>query len=265
MGEPPAAVATFSYDLIAGIYDEDMGRNVGGDDVAFYVGRCAEAGGPVLELGCGTGRITLPLVRAGLSVTGIDLSGPMLQRLRAKAASLTPAEQARLELRCADMAEVDLARRFARVICPYSAFTYLVEPERRARALARVREHLAPDGRFILDVFVPDGRIEALPPGHVHHDYRRTLGDGSILERTKTVTPAEPGVNAIAREYTFLDQGGALLKRVRTLDRIRVYEPDALRTVLEAHGFRVVEGLPDFGAGPWTGATKMAAFICSAA
>jgi len=243
-----------------------MGRNVGGEDVAFYTGRCAGARGPVLELGCGTGRIALALVRAGNTVAGVDVSEPMLERLRAKAESvLTPDERARLALHRADMAALDLGRRFARVICPYSAFTYLVEPERRARALAGVRAHLEADGRFILDVFVPDRRMDALPADHVYVDYRRTLGDGTVLERTKTIRRAEPGVNVIARQYTFLGGGGQILRRVETVDRIRVDEPEALRRVLEAHGFEIVESLPDFRPGPWTAETKMAAFVCRTA
>jgi SAM-dependent methyltransferase len=257
--------APFSYDLIAEIYDDDMGRNVGGADVAFYVGRCSDAGGPVLELGCGTGRITLPLVRASHSVTGVDVSAPMLERLRAKAdATLTRAERARLETHRADMASLDLGRRFARVLCPYSAFTYLVEPERRARALAAVRAHLARGGELVLDVFVPDRRVEALPADHVHLDYRRTLADGTVLERTKTIRAAEPDVNVITRRYAFLDGEGAVLRRIETVDRIRVYEPAQLQAVLEAHGFTVVEALPDFRPGRWTGETKMAAFVCAA-
>jgi SAM-dependent methyltransferase len=265
VAERADAEAPFSYDLIAEIYDDDMGRNVGDDDVAFYVERCARAGGPVLELGCGTGRITLPLVRAGVTVTGLDLSAPMLERLAAKAdAALTPAERARLDWRCADMARADLGRRFARVICPYSAFTYLVEPERRARALDGVRRHLAPGGRFVLDVFVPDRRIEALPEDHVHLDYRRALADGTVLERTKAIRRAEPGVNVIARRYTVRDPSGAVRRRIETVDRIRLYEPDELRRVLEAHGFTIVEALPDFRPGPWTERTKMAAFVAAA-
>ena len=73
MHERGDAGAAFSYDVIAEFYDDDMGRNVGGEDVAFYVDQCAAAPGPVLELGCGTGRITLALVRAGNTVIGIDL------------------------------------------------------------------------------------------------------------------------------------------------------------------------------------------------
>jgi SAM-dependent methyltransferase len=260
---PPAAA--FSYDLIAGVYDDDMGRNVGGEDVAFYVDRCAGADGPVLELGCGTGRITLPLVRAGHTVDGVDVSAPMLDRLRAKAdAQLATAERARLAWHHTDMVALQLERRFARVLCPYSAFTYLVEPEHRARALAAVLRHLEPDGRFILDVFVPDRRIDALPENHVYLDYRRTLADGTVLERTKTIRRTEPDINVIVRTYTFSGEDGTVRERIETVDRIRVYEPDVLRRVLEEHGFDVVETFADFRRQPWTERTKMAAFVCRA-
>jgi SAM-dependent methyltransferase len=266
MREIGHAGSAFSYDVIADFYDDDMGRNVGGEDVAFYVDRCAGAHGPVLELGCGTGRITLALVRSGETVVGIDVSEPMLERLRAKAEStLAPAERARLAWHRADMGALALGRRFARIICPYSAFTYLVEAERLAGALAGVRAHLVAGGLFILDVFVPDRRMEALPADHVYLDYRRTLGDGTVLERTKTIRRAEPCVNVIARRYTFLDAGGTVLERVETVDRIRVYEPEELRLTLEAHGFEIVESLPDFRPGPWTAESKMAAFVCRAA
>jgi SAM-dependent methyltransferase len=259
---PPAA---FSYDLIARIYDDDMGRNVGGEDIAFYADRCAGAEGPVLELGCGTGRITLPLVRAGHAVVGVDVSAPMLDRLRTKAdATLATAERARLAWHHADMAALQLGRRCARVLCPYSAFTYLVEPVHRARALAAVLRHLEPDGRFTLDVFVPDRRIDAFPADHVYRDYRRALADGTVLERTKTIRRAEPGVNVIARCYTIGDGDGTLRERIETVDRIRVYEPEHLRRVLEEHGFDVVETYADFRREPWTERTKMAAFVCRA-
>jgi SAM-dependent methyltransferase len=254
----------FSYDLIADVYDEDMGRNTGGEDVAFYAEQCAGEREPVLELGCGTGRVTLPLVRAGHTVAGVDVSAAMLARLRAKAdATLAPGERARLTWHQADMADADLGARFARVLCPYSAFTYLVEADRRARALANVRRHLAPGGLFVLDVFVPDRRIEALPADHVHFDYRRTLPDGSTLERTKTIRRDDAArVNVIARSYTFSDGSGMVFKRITTADRIRVYEPGQLRTVLESHGFEVAGAYADFRPQPLATGTNTVAFVC---
>lgn len=262
--ERTAAERPFSYDLIADIYDDDMGRNTGGEDVAFYVERCAGVREPVLELGCGTGRITLPLVRAGHTVVGVDVSQPMLARLREKAdATLAPGERARLTWHEADMADADVGARFARVLCAYSAFTYLVEDDRRARALANVRRHLAPGGRFVLDVFVPDRRVAALPADHVYFDYRRTLADGTALERTKTIRrDAAARINVIARSYTFFDASGTARKRITTTDRIREYEPDELRGALESHGFDIAETFADFRAQPVAAGTSTVAFVC---
>ncbi len=264
MPEPPSGETEFSYDLIADVYDDDMGRNAGSADIAFYVDRCAGACEPVLELGCGTGRITLPLVTSGRTVVGVDRSAAMLERLRAKAgAVLTPAQRARVDWRRADMADCDLGRRFARVLCPYSAFTYLVDDERRAGALANVRRQLVRGGLFVLDVFVPDARVRAMPGDHVYFDYRRRLADGTELERTKQVRSESAHVNVITRHYAFFN-GDAVRKRITTVDRIRVYEPDELRCVLEDHGFDVVETLADFRPLPFTQETRMAAFVCRA-
>jgi SAM-dependent methyltransferase len=265
--EPPAGETAFSYDLIADVYDDDMGRNVGTADVGFYVERCAGARDePVLELGCGTGRITLPLVTSGRTVVGVDRSAAMLERLRAKAdAVLTPAQRARVDWHCADMADCDLGRRFARVLCPYSAFTYLVDDEPRARALASVRRQLAPRGLFVLDVFVPDARVRTMPGDHVYLDYRRRLADGTELERTKQIRSESAHVNVITRHYAFFDGRGAVSKRIATVDRIRHYEPDELRRVLEEHGFDVVEVHADFRPDACTHETRMAAFVCRAA
>jgi SAM-dependent methyltransferase len=124
-------------------------------DVAFYAEEAARGGGPVLELGCGTGRTLLPLARAGLTVVGLDLAEPMLAIARAKVAALEEAERARIALVAGDMRAFDLGRRFRTVTIPYRAFLHLLTVEDQMRALARVLAHLAPDGRLILNIFDP--------------------------------------------------------------------------------------------------------------
>src|ERR1051325_6993430 len=73
-----------SYDCIADIYDYDMGQNLSYDDIRYYVERALEKPESILELGCGTGRITLPLLRRGLSVTAVDISSGMLSAFQDK-------------------------------------------------------------------------------------------------------------------------------------------------------------------------------------
>ena len=111
-----------AYDLIAEYYDFDMGMNAPKNDVEFYVNWAAGRFGPVLELGCGTGRITLPMVQAGCTVLGIDLSIPMLRQLKTKAEFILSSEElSRLSLCCMDMRQLALDASFSLIICPYSA------------------------------------------------------------------------------------------------------------------------------------------------
>lgn len=255
---PPAA-----YDVIAPFYDDDMGRNVGGDDIAFYRAQCRGLQGPVLELGCGTGRISLPLVRAGCTVVGIDSSIPMLQVLRRKAALLTAAERARLRLAAMDMRDLPLRSRFAAVLCPYSAFTYLLHAADRRGMLARVRDLLAPDGAFVLDVFVPNPAVENAPRGPRIFDYQRPLADGTVLERSKALSDDDAeGCRTITRWYRFLAADGRTLREITTVEHCHPWAPEPLAAELAAAGFDVLEEFGDFRPGRRPGA-QMVALRCA--
>lgn len=227
-----------------------MAQSAPSGDVEYYVGECLKGGGPVLELGAGTGRITLPLVAAGLTVTAVDRSQPMLDALLSKArATLAPADVARLTVLSQDMRELAVKGAFRTVVCPYSAFTYLVTEEDRARMLAGVRRILALDGRLLLDAFVPDPAIGSLPKDHVIFDYRRPRADGTFLERSKTIDrDVEPFVNVLSRHYRILRADGTEVEQFRTRSKIRYWFPEDLRHELEHHGF-VAEIVPDFGRG----------------
>jgi SAM-dependent methyltransferase len=125
-------------------------------DVAFYREQAARTGGPVLEIGCGTGRLTIPLARMGLEVAAVDASPGMLEQLRAKL-DAEPAEvRARVEVVQADAAALSLARRdFALAVLPFNVLMLIADFEAERRALAGVAAHLAPGGRLALDVMNP--------------------------------------------------------------------------------------------------------------
>ncbi len=252
-----------SYDLIAEIYDFDMGANIDGDDINFYRRQCAGVAGPVLELGCGTGRITIPLAASGVRVVGVDLSVPMLRVLRRKADQELSSDKRRLLDICAmDMRFPALCTRFSRIICAYSVFTYAVDIPDRDRVLNFILNHLAPGGEFILDVFIPDAGVMALPDDHVFHDYRRLLPDGTVLERTKTIAKdAAHRVNVINRRYVFSDpRTGARTRVVETSERIRYYYPREMEEVLARSGFEVLAIQGDFQGGSCGPGSRMAVF-----
>jgi SAM-dependent methyltransferase len=162
-------------DRFADVYDDWYGELTDAEACADRVAALvAEAGGgPVLELGIGSGRLALPLVHRGLDVHGIDASAAMVDRLRAKPGG--PA----VAVTVGDMAELVLdqtpAGGFAVAFVAFNTFFNLPTEGAQARCLARVRELLAPTGCFVLEAFVPadpdDGVADsALTPRHLSAD-----------------------------------------------------------------------------------------------
>lgn len=141
------------YHLTAEIYDYVVPYRER-QDVAFFV-EMAATGGPVLEVGCGTGRVLLPIARAGFEITGLDLSPSMLAVCRANLAAEPVEVQARVQLVQADMRAFDLGREFALVTLPFRPFQHLTTVEDQMDCLTTLRRHLAPGGRLVLDLFNP--------------------------------------------------------------------------------------------------------------
>ena len=124
-------------------------------DVAFYVDEARSAGGAVLELGCGTGRVLIPTARAGLEITGIDASSSMLGICRQRLGAEPPEVQSRVTLIEADMRSFDLGRQFALATIPFRPFQHLVTVDDQLACLAAIRRHLSDNGRLVLDIFNP--------------------------------------------------------------------------------------------------------------
>ena len=145
------------YDsFIADYYDESPVVQGRLQDVAFYRDAAREFGDPVLELGCGTGRITMALAEAGKRVTGLDISERMLERAVQKRAALRVEARERVHLVQGDMRRFDLGEKFRLVIIPFRPLQHLLEVQQQVACLECVRKHLAPGGRLILDVFQTD-------------------------------------------------------------------------------------------------------------
>src|SRR5882757_2033093 len=145
------------YDsFIADYYDESAVMRGRVQDVSFYREAAREFGDPVLELGCGTGRITMALAEAGKRITGLDLSERMLERAVKKRASLRVEARERLHLMQGDMARFDLGEKFRLIIIPFRPLQHLLEVKQQTDCLECVSKHLAPGGRLVLDVFQMD-------------------------------------------------------------------------------------------------------------
>lgn len=124
-------------------------------DVDFYVDLARTCGDPVLELGCGTGRVLIPIARSGVEIVGLDLSPAMLTVCEQELAQEPPAVQARVRLHHGDMRDFELGRTFSLAITPFRAFQHLETVEDQLSCLASVHRHLRPGGRLVLDLFNP--------------------------------------------------------------------------------------------------------------
>jgi len=179
----------------------------GREDVGFYVEEAKSNGGPVLELGCGSGRVLAAIAREGITITGLDPSPSMLDLCRKRLA----AGGLEAELVEGDMRSFSLGRKFPLITIPFRPFQHLLEVEDQMACLAAVREHLTPGGRLIFDVFDPDlkqlvaeGHVEVpigefdLPDGrHARQSYCRREHD-----RTRQVMNVEMIVEVAGERQT---------------------------------------------------------------
>ena len=124
-------------------------------DIGFYTQMGKEAGEPVLELGCGTGRVLIPMARAGLEIVGLDLSTAMLSVCVERVASEPEPVRAKVHLTQGDMRHFDFGRSFSLVTVPFRAFQHLLEIEDQLSCLRCIYRHLIPGGTLILDLFNP--------------------------------------------------------------------------------------------------------------
>jgi SAM-dependent methyltransferase len=145
-----------AYDEVARIFDP-WSRTVT-EDVGFYVDEAKRSGGPIVELGVGTGRIAVPTAAAGVAVIGVDSSQGMLEVARERA-ELAGVE---LDLRYGDMRDPPVEGEFPLVTIPFRSLLHMQTDADRRAALRAVRRLLDPAGRFVFDVFAPapDGIAE---------------------------------------------------------------------------------------------------------
>ena len=125
------------------------------EDIPFWVQEARASGGPVLELGCGTGRVAIPIAQAGVQVVGLDNSSRILKVARAKAMAHGLGTKA-LRFAHGDMRDFSLGQRFSLIIIPFRSFQALLSVADQYQALGTIKEHLTPDGRLIFSLFVPD-------------------------------------------------------------------------------------------------------------
>lgn len=220
-------------------------------DISFYLDLARRAGGDVLEIGVGTGRVALELAREGIGVTGLDLSADMLAIAAEKAAANGLVERLRLE--CGDMRSFDLAREFGLAIVPFRAFQILLTPEDQLAALAAFRRHLRIGGFLALHLFDPDLRF--LLPGSSGPVDRQSGTDRNTGRPVEAVleTAWFDHVNQVRRDlwrYRAFAADGVIAEEQELELSLRWTYRWEMRHLLRLAGFMVEAEFSDFVGSP---------------
>jgi SAM-dependent methyltransferase len=243
-------MSTTPYDALAPYYDALHGALTA--DVDFVLARAREQAGAVLELGCGTGRLLVPLAQAGVSVTGIDASAAMLARARQRieAAALPPA---RVRLVEAEMTGFALPTHdYTLILVAYNTFFHL-DPAAAVTACRRARAHAVRGARLFIDITSPFLMEEADTDGTV--TLERALQGAGEESLVLVFTSSRLDATAQQLNVTWLFDAsareGGPVRRTVVEERYHYYYPHQVELILEESGFRLRKLLGDYDGRPF--------------
>jgi SAM-dependent methyltransferase len=218
-------------------------------DVTFYVALARQAGGPVLEYGVGNGRIALPIARHGVDVVGVDHSPPMLRDLRERLKGEPEEVRRRVRLVRGDMRRAKLGRRFPLILCTFNTALHLYTRDDVEAFLARVRAHLRPRGRFVVDLSMPPLADLARDPSRPFHAPRFRHPRSGTVVKNREYFDYDPVRQVLFVSMEFEPVGSPDETWTTPLAH-RQFFPQEWAALLHYNGFGVdrVEG--DFHGGP---------------
>jgi SAM-dependent methyltransferase len=245
----------------ADLYDFEYRRRR--RDVSFYRDLARGLlgdGGRVLELACGSGRVTTALLRDGHAVVGLDLSQPMLRRAAERVQRLGAPARARAQLIRGDVRRFALAARFPLVVMAFNAFEHLYTRVEVAACLERIRAHLEPGGRFVFDVQNPNLDWLARDPAR---RWARTVfrhpRTGRRLAYSTNHDYDHVSQIALIRLY-YTPVGGGREKVVHLSQR--KFFPAELEALMSHSGFAVERRYGDFAGQPLDGDAESQVLVC---
>ncbi len=220
------------------------------EDLGWYVDRARTARGAVLELGCGTGRLTVPMARAGARVHGVDRAEGMLKRLQVRLARAPAEVGPRVTTEAADYLDPTFTppeQPLGAVLWPFNALHHCAGPEQVASVLSRARSWLRPDGLMSLDCYLPDRDLYSRDPD-ARYEYRTFVDprDGGMLESWEQGWWDEAArVHHVV--YTYRSGDG---REWRSHLALRMHELGELRELVASSGWRIDREASDFRGGP---------------
>jgi len=238
-------------EALARLYDVDLVEDPG--DLDLYLALAARAGGAVLELAAGTGRLAVPLAEAGHEVTAVDIDPAMLARLRRRAAAAGDAVAGRLTVVEGDLLDLRLdgARPFALAFIALNSLFLLASRDAQRQAFRSMAGHLAPGGLAVADVWLPDADDLARFDGRMILEYDRA--DPETGRRVTKVAAAQhdasTGIVNLTTIYEEGRQGETAVRWVRR-DALRLASSGELEDFATDAGLEVETIAGDYDLGP---------------
>ena len=231
------------YANVADVYDSYVQTTL---DIPFLLDQVKGVSSEVLELMSGTGRISLPLLEAGVQLTCVDKSPEMLAVLEQKLAK----QNLSAKIHAIDVCHLDLNQQFDRILLPFQSFAELLSPVDQRQALTHIYQHLSAGGRFICPLHNPHVRLRTVD-GRLKLKARYALPDaqGSLMLWTmETYDPDKNLVHGLQFIETYNLQG--ILQTKRFMDiQFSILEKERFQTLLKEVGFEVLELYGDYDYG----------------
>lgn len=212
-------------------------------DLSWYRSRILELGGPVLVLGCGTGRVLFSLALAGIPADGIDNSPGMLDRARSRAVEMGPEIAGRVNLFEADIRSFSLDARYRAILAPFNLLMHLHQDEEALGCLKCVADHLDDDGMLLLDVTNPRPEllVRHAPPGVPLRDIRYR---GTTYLQTEQHEYDQ--ATKISQTLFIYEPRDEKAQPFFCRLRLRMYSPDDIDGLLDKAGFEIKQKLGSF-------------------
>lgn len=231
-------------------YDSFEGAIATGSFLDFYVRQIEKYGEPVLELACGSGRLTIPLAEKGFNIKGLDISDEMLNLAKEKANS----RNVELDLVKGDMTDFDLGKKFNLIFIPAQSLTHLYEISAIEKCFACVEKHLADDGRFLIELFNPSLEILLETPDKIYPQ----RNSANISVGSKSFYDAAAQIKHI--EFIFEAEGDNP-DTILTFE-MRQFFPQEIDALLKYNNFRIEQKYGDYLENEFNSDSQKQLIIC---
>ncbi len=235
-------------------YDNMIKSRNAYESIPFYVKQVKKYGGPILELACGTGRITIPIAKKGISIVGLDFSVKMLEQAKRNSIG----NNVEIEWIEADMTNYSLSRKFSVILMPAAAMNWVLENKDIEKCLTCIKDHLNQDGIFIFNVFNPNLDILKRDPSKKYDisKYPNPDGKGIVVVTESNYYDKATQINHITSYYNINSK--EIIKKLK----LRMFFPQELDALLNYNGFKIDHKYGSFVEEPFNSDSNWQIVIC---